>query len=119
MASASSQRHSVVPLMVATRPRANTSRRSSENDQRASGTPASIGRSQAMRFTSTTTSGGKAGRSPASRFLVETGQAVLEEALAPLADDLPRGIQAGGDDIVRERVGGEQDQFRADDVTIR
>jgi hypothetical protein len=72
-----------------------------------------------MRFTSTTTSGGKAGRSPASRFLVETGQAVFEEALAPLTDDLPRGIQAGGDDIVRERVSGEQDQFRADDVTIR
>jgi hypothetical protein len=107
MASASSQRHSVVPLMVATSPRASTSRRNSENDQRASGTPASIGRSQAMRFTSTTTSGGKAGRPPASWFFVEAGQAVLEEALAPLADDLSRGIQAGRDGLVGERLGRE------------
>jgi hypothetical protein len=72
-----------------------------------------------MRFTSTTTSGGKAGWSPASRFLIEARQAVLEEPLAPLADDLPRGIETGGDELVRERLGREQDQFGADDVTVR
>ncbi len=57
----SSQRQSVLPLMVATRPRANTSRRKSDKDHRASGTRASTGSSHAIRLISTTTLGGKAG----------------------------------------------------------
>ena len=119
IASASNQRQIVVPLTVATSPRANTSRCRSGNDQRASGTPASIGRSQAIRFTSTTTLGGKAGWSPASQRLVEARKALVEEPVAPLADDLPRGIQTRRDDIVGQSLGGQQDKLRADDVSIR
>src|SRR5439155_26951447 len=54
-----SQRHTVVPLMVATTPRVTTSRCNSRNDQRASGTPAVRGLLHARRLTSTTTLGGK------------------------------------------------------------
>ena len=46
--------------------------------------------------------GGKAGRPPASRLLVEAGE-TFEEALAPFADDLARRIQARGNDVVRNR----------------
>src|SRR5229473_1016268 len=99
MASASSQRQSVVPLMVATSPRASTSCRKSANDHRASGTPASIGSSHAMRLISTTTLGGK--------------------AVAPLAVNLSRGIQARRDDIVGQPPGCQQNQLRAEDVSIR
>jgi hypothetical protein len=61
-----------------------------------------MGRSHAIRFTSTTTVGGKAGRTPAARRLVEAREAVVEEAMAPLADDLPRRIQARADLVVAE-----------------
>jgi len=119
MASASNQRQSVVPLTVATRPRVKTSRRRSGSDQRATGTPRSIGRSQAIRFTSTMTLGGKAGCAPASRLFVQAGETLAEEPLAPFADDLARRIQAGGNDVVGQPLGGEQDELGADDVAIR
>jgi hypothetical protein len=89
----------------------------SEAGQRASGTPTFIGRSQAIRFTSTT--GGKAGWTPAARFLVEAREAVEVEALAPLADDLARRVQAGPDLVVAEAGRGGQDDLGAHDVTIR
>src|SRR5437867_18556 len=119
IASASNQRHSVVPLTVATSPRASTSRRSSGNDHRASGRPAAAGSSHAIRFTSTTTLGGKAGFPPASWLLIQAGEALEKEALAPFADDLSRRIQSSGNDVVRESFGREQHEFGADDVTIR
>jgi hypothetical protein len=65
------------------------------------------------------TLGGKAGWSPASRLLFEAREALVKEAVAPFADNLPRGIQARRDDIVGETLGGQQDQLRADDVSIR
>ena len=71
------------------------------SDQRASGTPASIGRSQAIRFTSTTTLGSGLG----ARRAVPLGDPLrrsCEEAMAPLADDLPRHVQARADRIVAE-----------------
>jgi hypothetical protein len=119
MASASNQRQSVVPLTVATSPRASTSRRRSGNDQRATGTPAAIGRSQAIRLTSTTTLGGKAGCPPAPRLFLKAGYSVVEETVTPFADDLARGIESRRDEIVAEPVGGQQDDLRADDVSIR
>ena len=64
IASAASQRHTVVPLIMATTPRVTTSRCNSRNDQRASGTPNVRGLSQARRLTSTTTLGGKAAFRP-------------------------------------------------------
>ena len=96
-----------------------TSRCRSGTDQRASGTPTSIGRSQAIRFTSTTRLGGKAGWTPAARFLVEAREAVAVEALAPLADDLARRVQARPDLVVAEAGRGQEDDLGANDVAIR
>jgi hypothetical protein len=78
-----------------------------------------MGSSHAIRLISTTTLGGKAGWPPASRLLIEAGEALVEEAVAPLADNLSRRIQAGRDDIVGEPSGCQQDELRADDVAIR
>jgi len=78
-----------------------------------------MGRSQAIRFTSMMTVGGKAGCPPATWLLLEASQALVEEALAPLADNLARAVQAGRDDVVGQPLGGEQDQLGADDVSIR
>src|SRR3989449_1806912 len=119
IASASSQRQRVVPLIVATTPRMTTSRCNSRNDQRASGTPIVRGLSQARRMTSTTTLGGKAGCAPASRLFVQPRQALVEEPLPPFTDDLALQTEARGDDVVAETVGCQQDNLRANDVSIR
>lgn len=87
--------------------------------KRASGTSDRVGNSQASRLMSTTTLGGKAGCPPASRLFLKAGQAFVKEAVAPFADDLARRIESGGDDIVAESFGGEQDDLRADDIPIR
>jgi len=39
--------------------------------------------------------------------------------VAPLADDLARRIEPSGDEIVAEPFGGQQYDFRADNVSIR
>jgi hypothetical protein len=39
--------------------------------------------------------------------------------VAPFADDLAWRVETGGDDIVAEPLGGEQDDLCADNVTIR
>jgi hypothetical protein len=78
-----------------------------------------MGRSQAIRFTSTTTVGGKAGWTPAPRLLLETREAVLEEAMAPFTDDLSWRIQPHADLVVTETGGGEEHDLGPDDVTIR
>ena len=77
------------------------------------------GRSQAMRFTSTMTLGGKAGCAPASWLFVEASEPFAEKPLAPLADDLARRIQPGGNNVVRPPFGGQQHEFGANDVAIR
>jgi hypothetical protein len=86
---------------------------------RASGTSDRLGSSHASRLTSTTTLGGKAGWTPASRRFLEAGQTVLKEALSPLADDLTREVETRGDDIVSEAGRSQENDFRADDVSIR
>jgi len=78
-----------------------------------------MGSSHAIRLISTTTLGGKAGWAPASRLLIEAGEALVEETVAPLADNLSRGIQARRDDIVGQPPGRQQDELRSDDVSIR
>jgi hypothetical protein len=55
---------------------------------------------------STTTPGGKLGRSAAPGLLLKSGDPFLEEALAPLRNDLARGVQALGDLVVGEPEGG-------------
>ena len=75
--------------------------------------------SHAIRLISTTTLGGKAGWAPAARLLIEAGEALVEEAVAPLADNLSWGIQARRDDIVGQASRCQQDELRSDDVPIR
>jgi len=78
-----------------------------------------MGRSHAIRFTSTMTLGGTAGWTPAARLLIEAREAVLEEPMAALADDLAWCIQSRADLVVVEAGGGEEHDLGADDITIR
>jgi hypothetical protein len=78
-----------------------------------------MGRSHAIRFTSTTTVGGKAGWPPASRLFFQAREALLKEPVAPLADNLPWGIQTRRDDVIGQALGGQEDQLGPDDVSIR
>jgi hypothetical protein len=39
--------------------------------------------------------------------------------VAPFAHDLPWRIESGGDEIVAESLGRQQDDLRADDISIR
>ena len=64
MASSASHRQIVVPEISATRPRVITSARISGTWRRESGNPSRAGSSQAIAFTSTTSSGGKSGCRP-------------------------------------------------------
>ena len=63
--------------------------------------------------------GGKAGRSPAAGTLVEPRESLLDEALPPLADDLPRRIEARGDLVVAQPLGGVEGDLGAQDVPMR
>jgi hypothetical protein len=65
------------------------------------------------------TLGGKAGDPPTSRLFVKAGYPFFKEAVAPFADDLARRIESGSDDIIAEPFGGEQDDLRADNISIR
>jgi len=87
--------------------------------KRASGNSRWEGSSQARRLTSTTTLGGKAGWAPAPGLLVQPGEAFEERPVPPLADDLAWRIEARRDDVVADARGGEQDDFGADDISIR
>lgn len=120
MASRSSQRQRVAPLISATNPRSITARRISAIEKRESGLPWSLGNSQASAFTSTTTLGGKTRRGTATRLLFESRQPPLVmEALAPLTDDLPWRIEPSSDDVVCETISGVQDDLGTDHITIR
>jgi hypothetical protein len=67
----------------------------------------------------TTTLGGKPRRSPAAGTFVKPREPFLEEAFAPLADDLARGVEPRGDLVVAQPLGGVEDDLRAKDVSIR
>jgi len=105
--------------MEATMPRSITSRLISLMLQRDSGTPCRCGNSHASALTATRMLGGKLRWAPDSRFFLETREAFLEEAFAPLADDLSRGIEPCGDGIVLEALGGIKHDFGSDDIPIR
>jgi hypothetical protein len=119
MASWLSQRQIVVPLISATKPYAKTARRSAVRDHRESGTPQRCGNSHASAFTATTTPGGKAGWAPAAGLLGEPREAPEAEALAPLADDLSRGVEASRDGVIGHPRGRQEHDLRADHVSIR
>lgn len=88
-------------------------------DQRANGTSRVAGASHAIRLTATITPGGKAGWPPAAWLFLQPCEAVAEKPLAPLADDLARGIEPGGNLVVAQAGGRPQDDLGASDVTIR
>src|SRR5271169_6896571 len=119
MASWSSQRHSVAPLISATKPRAMTARRISAIEKRDNGLPWSVGNSQASALTWTTTLGGKPRRGAATSLLFESNQARVMEALAPLADDLTRSIESGSDEVIGQTIGSIEDDLGANHISIR
>ena len=59
------------------------------------------------------TEGGKAGLTPAPRFALEAGQTGQAESFAPLADDLARSAEAGGDDIIGKTLSSQEDDLGA------
>lgn len=66
----------------------------------------------------TTTLGGKLGGTPAARLFLQAGEALFEEAFAPFADDLARGVQPRGDGVIVEALGGVENDLGADDISI-
>src|SRR6266545_7757005 len=118
MASWSSQRQMVAPLIFATIPRATTSRAKSWRLNRDRGNSVWAGSSQARALTCTTTSGGKNGRAPGSGFILQTGQAFLKESFAPLADDLARDRKAGGNWVIGPTLRGQENYLAAQDRII-
>jgi hypothetical protein len=83
------------------------------------GRPTSLGNSQARAFTATTISGGKDTRPALPREFLEASQALLEEAVAPLADHLAGRIEPRSDLIVTQTLRGVQHDLGPDYVTIR
>jgi hypothetical protein len=55
----------------------------------------------------------------ASELTLEAGQAGQSESFPPLADDLTRRIEAGGDPIIGKAIGCHENDPGTDDVTIR
>jgi hypothetical protein len=70
-------------------------------------------------LTATTTPGGKDERATAPGQLFEPWEAEQAKPLPPLADDLARGIQTTGDEIILQPLGGQEDDLGPDDISIR
>jgi hypothetical protein len=87
--------------------------------KRERGRPSALGSSHARAFTATTTAGGKDTRPTLPREFFQAGHSLLEEALAPLADDLAGRIQALGDLVVGQSLGGVQDDLGSNHIAIR
>ena len=62
--------------------------------------------------------GGKAGFTPAPRLRLQAGESRKSKSLAPLADDLARRIELGGDDVVGKTFIGKKNDLGADHVAI-
>jgi len=95
------------------------SRRISLMLKRDRGRPTSLGSSQARAFTATTISGGKDTRPALPREFLKASQALLEEAVAPLADDLAGRIEPRPDLVVTQTARGVQHDLGPDYVSIR
>jgi hypothetical protein len=105
--------------MLATIPRAMTSRFKSAVLTRDSGKAKVRGNSHARAFTATTTEGGKLAGPPPAGLLFKPGQAFVEKTLTPLAHDLSGRIEALSDLLVRQALSGIQNDLRTNDVDIR
>ena len=109
----------VVPLIWAIKPCASTSCRISATENLDRGSPRRWGNSQARALTWTTRLGEKAGLSPASGLTLKAGETSQGKPFTPLTDDLARGVEPGGDQVIREPLGRHENNSGADNVTIR
>ena len=119
IASSCSQRHTVLSLMRATSPERSAWRATSAALSRDRGRPSVAGSSQASALISTVSSGGKGPRASRAGSFFQARQSLLEEALAPPADDLASRVQAGGDLVVVPALGGHEDHLGPNDLEIR
>jgi hypothetical protein len=95
------------------------SRRNSETDQRANGSPRRDGNSQASALIATTILGGKPSWTPGSWKFVEAGEAFIVKTPAPLADNLSWCVEIFRDAGVPETLTRQQYDLRPYNVTIR
>src|SRR3989442_6339233 len=119
MASSCSQRQTVLPLMLATKPVAQAWRASSGALQRDNGCCSVAGNSQARALTCTTTSGGKRPGAPGSWEFLQPAEPLGEKAFAPQADDFAAGVQALGNLGVCEGLRGQEEHLRSEHLPIR
>jgi hypothetical protein len=119
MASSLSHLQMVVSLTVAMRPERRTCEPSSARLQRESGSPSFAGSSQAMALTRTTSSGGEDPGASGSWLVIETSEALLEEAFTPHADYLASCGEVVCDSVIGEALVSQQDHLGADDLIIR
>jgi hypothetical protein len=80
--------------------------------------PHAIHRNQASALTCTTTPGGKNGRAPGPGFCLQASESFLEEAFAPLADDLARNGEAGSNLVIALALSCQKDHLRSEDRII-
>jgi len=115
MASACSQRQTVAPLIEATMPRWTATSAICARPNRLK----SLGSWHASALISTTISGGKNRRAPASWSFFETSQTFFEETFSPLGDNLARQIKPPPDLFVLKPLGSQEDDLRPNNITIR
>ena len=119
MASSLSHRQMVVSLTAVIRPELRTCEPSSARLQRESGSPSLAGNSHAMALTRTTSSGGEDPGPSGSWAVVETTEALLEEALAPHARDFASRAEVLCDLVIGEAPMSQEDHLGAEDLEIR
>ena len=76
-------------------------------------------RAEAIALIANTSSGGKNSAPASAIAFFESFHAFLEEALAPLADNLATGVQPFGDLVVAKTLGREEDEAGSEDIAIR
>jgi hypothetical protein len=119
MASALSQRQTVVPLIEATMPFSMASRAISALLSRENGRFLSHGSWQANALTSIMTLGGKTTRPAASWTILQAGQAFFKETFSPLANDLSRRFESFTDFFILPAFSSEQNGLGTDHFEVR
>jgi len=66
-----------------------------------------------------TISGGKSSGATRAIEVLQSGQALLKEALTPFTDDIPADMQVLSDLVIGETLGSEQDHLSALNLKIR
>lgn len=66
-----------------------------------------------------TISGGKSSGATRAIGVLQSGQALLKEALTPFTDDIPSDMQMLSDLVIGESLGSEQDHLSALNLKIR